>query len=207
MKNRPSSLYVVVSVTIVATLLVVIMGAFAGGLIMSPHLLNEVQAAPAAQLSQGDQEQFLAAFEQSLIDVYNGALPAVVNISVTKKVDANSLENFNPHPFLPSPDNPDNPGGPDQFFFDQGQGSGFVWDSEGHIVTNNHVVSDADEIVVHFANGKTVNAELVGADPDADLAVIKVDLPTSRWRWATAPICRSARWRLPSVTPLARISL
>jgi len=179
MKNRPSSLYVVVSVTIVATLLFVILGAFAGGLILSPHLLDEVQAAPASQLSQVDKEELVAAFEQSLIDVYEGAVPSVVNISVTKKVDANILENFDLHPFIPSPNNPDNPGGPDQFFFDQGQGSGFVWDGEGHIITNNHVVSNAEEIVVHFANGKTVDAELLGSDPDADLAVIKVDMPAS----------------------------
>ncbi len=177
MKNKPSSLYVVVSVSVIATLLLVILGAFAGGLILAPHLLDEVQAAPSSQLSQIDKEELVAAFEQSLIDVYEGAVPSVVNISVTKKVDANSLENFNLHPFIPSPDNPDE--APDQFFFDQGQGSGFVWDKEGHIITNNHVVSDAEEIVVQFANGKTAQAELLGADPDADLAVIKVDMPAS----------------------------
>jgi len=163
MKNKPSSLYVVVSVSVIATLLLVILGAFAGGLILAPHLLDEVQAAPSSQLSQIDKEELVAAFEQSLIDVYEGAVPSVVNISVTKKVDANSLENFNLHPFIPSPDNPDE--APDQFFFDQGQGSGFVWDKEGHIITNNHVVSDAEEIVVQFANGKTARAELLGADP------------------------------------------
>jgi S1-C subfamily serine protease len=57
----------------------------------------------------------------------------------------------------------------------QALGSGFVWDEEGHIVTNNHVVGKADEIEVTFADGVAVPAELVGTDPDSDLAVIKVD--------------------------------
>jgi 2-alkenal reductase len=58
-----------------------------------------------------------------------------------------------------------------------GLGSGFVWDTQGHIVTNNHVVEGASQIEVTFMNGETVDAELVGADPDADLAVIQVDGP------------------------------
>jgi len=61
-----------------------------------------------------------------------------------------------------------------------GAGSGFVWDTEGHIVTNNHVVEGARRIVVSFADDSTAEAELVGADADNDLAVIKVDVPVSR---------------------------
>lgn len=57
----------------------------------------------------------------------------------------------------------------------QSSGSGFVWDADGHIVTNNHVVDGADRLAVTFADGITVEAELVGTDPDSDLAVIKVD--------------------------------
>ncbi len=60
----------------------------------------------------------------------------------------------------------------------QGEGSGFVWDRQGHIVTNNHVVAGAQRIAVTFADGTTVPATVVGADPDSDLAVIKVD-PTA----------------------------
>jgi 2-alkenal reductase len=56
-----------------------------------------------------------------------------------------------------------------------GTGSGFVIDSAGHIVTNNHVVEQARYIEVTFINGTTVEAELIGRDPGADLAVIKVD--------------------------------
>ena len=182
MKNR--SLYVVVSVTVVATLLLVLLGAFAGGLIFSPYFLNEVQAAQSPNVpAAADQGDLVAALEQSLIDIYQGGVPSVVNISVTKKVDANGLQgfDFNQHPFIPSPNNPDQPqqDTPHDFFFDQGQGSGFVWDQQGHIVTNNHVIDGAENIVVHFANGQTADAELVGTDPDTDLAVIKVDLPAS----------------------------
>lgn len=57
----------------------------------------------------------------------------------------------------------------------QGEGSGFVWNSEGHIVTNDHVVRGAEQIQVTFADGTTMDAEIVGADPDSDLAVVKVD--------------------------------
>ncbi len=59
-------------------------------------------------------------------------------------------------------------------------GSGFVWDTAGHIVTNNHVVDGATRITVTFYDGTTVEASLVGADPDSDLAVIKVNVPTQQ---------------------------
>ncbi len=55
------------------------------------------------------------------------------------------------------------------------QGSGFVWDSQGHIVTNNHVVENAYNITVTFSDGTTTTAEVVGTDVQSDLAVIKVD--------------------------------
>ena len=61
----------------------------------------------------------------------------------------------------------------------QAQGSGFVIDSDGHIVTNDHVVEKADSVSVRFWNGNTYNASVVGTDPSTDLAVIKVDAPSS----------------------------
>ena len=54
-------------------------------------------------------------------------------------------------------------------------GSGFVWDTQGDIVTNNHVVDGASSMTVTFSDGTVVNASLVGADADSDLAVIKVN--------------------------------
>ncbi|MGQ0604951.1 MAG: S1C family serine protease [Anaerolineales bacterium] len=56
-----------------------------------------------------------------------------------------------------------------------GQGSGFLYDVEGHIVTNQHVVEGAAEIEVDFASGLKTRGRVVGADPDSDLAVVKVD--------------------------------
>jgi putative serine protease PepD len=59
------------------------------------------------------------------------------------------------------------------------QGSGWVYDSDGHIVTNEHVVDGASSIAVRFWNGKTYSASVVGTDQTTDLAVIKVDAPSS----------------------------
>ncbi|MDZ4672255.1 MAG: trypsin-like peptidase domain-containing protein [Phototrophicales bacterium] len=59
-------------------------------------------------------------------------------------------------------------------------GSGFVIDFQGHIVSNAHVVANATEIIVYFLDGTITRAELVGADFDSDLAVIKVNLSTDR---------------------------
>jgi len=61
-----------------------------------------------------------------------------------------------------------------------GNGSGFVIDHDGHIVTNAHVVEDADEIAVEFFAGGIYRAELVGLDPASDIAVIKVDAPAGQ---------------------------
>jgi putative serine protease PepD len=61
----------------------------------------------------------------------------------------------------------------------QGQGSGFVYDANGNIVTNAHVVDGAGSISVKFWNGKTFSARLVGTDPSTDLAVLKIDAPVS----------------------------
>jgi S1-C subfamily serine protease len=58
-----------------------------------------------------------------------------------------------------------------------GQGTGFVIDTEGHILTNHHVIDGAKEIEVDFPQGMKAWAELLGKDPDSDLAVLKVDLP------------------------------
>ena len=61
----------------------------------------------------------------------------------------------------------------------QGVGSGFVYDEEGHIVTNYHVVEGADTLVVTFADGTERDATVVGTDPSTDLAVIDVDVPAA----------------------------
>jgi S1-C subfamily serine protease len=57
----------------------------------------------------------------------------------------------------------------------QGTGSGFLWDNKGHIVTNFHVVYEADEIEVRLHDGKSYDADVVGADPDHDLVVLQIN--------------------------------
>jgi putative serine protease PepD len=59
-------------------------------------------------------------------------------------------------------------------------GSGFVIDEEGHIVTNEHVISGAESVSVQFSDGSEVDADVVGTDPSTDIAVLDVDRPSSR---------------------------
>lgn len=64
---------------------------------------------------------------------------------------------------------------PQKEFYTMGQGSGFVVSEDGHILTNNHVVGDADKITVQFSDGRSFDAKLVGTDSATDVAVIKID--------------------------------
>lgn len=61
----------------------------------------------------------------------------------------------------------------------QAQGSGFVYDRQGHVITNQHVVDGADSVKVTFWNGTSYDAEVVGSDPSTDVAVLKIDAPAS----------------------------
>ena len=74
----------------------------------------------------------------------------------------------------------------------RGEGSGFIYDNEGHIVTNNHVVEDAQKVIVNFNNGMWARAEVVATDPQADLAVIKVTPPG---RHGVAAAGAGRQWR------------
>ena len=62
----------------------------------------------------------------------------------------------------------------------QGSGSGFVWDKKGHIVSNYHVVYQANTLAVTFPDGTRYDAKLVGVAPDYDLAVLKIDAPADK---------------------------
>jgi len=64
---------------------------------------------------------------------------------------------------------------PERDYVQRAQGSGFIISEKGYILTNNHVVGGADEVLVDLENGGTVKAEIVGTDPESDVAVIKVD--------------------------------
>jgi serine protease Do len=115
---------------------------------------------------------------QSFADLAEALGPTVVNIRVTKIEKAGGAE---------MPDLSDGPFGDlfKRFFGDQpraphnykmqGQGSGVVINQDGTILTNNHVVDGANEIIVTFSDKKELKAKVVGRDPKTDLAVIKLD--------------------------------
>jgi len=120
----------------------------------------------------------------SVADLAEGLLEAVVNISTSQNVTGTEGQGTVPLPQAPE-------GSPFQDFFDeffkerqegggprqvQSLGSGFVIDAaQGIVVTNNHVIADADEIEVNFSDGSKLKAELVGTDTKTDIAVLKVD--------------------------------
>jgi serine protease Do len=137
---------------------------------LATALSTSTSSAMAVPLAQAD---VLDALQETLQQIYVDVNPSVVNIQVVK---GNAL----PIPGLPeNPGSPIEPSLPEGFPSLQGVGSGFVWDSQGYIVTNNHVVDGAERITVTFYDDTTVSAELVGADPNSDLAVIKVDVAAS----------------------------
>ncbi len=66
----------------------------------------------------------------------------------------------------------------------QGAGSGFIYEADGYILTNHHVIAEADEIIVRMADRREFEAELIGSDESSDIAVLKIeakgDLPFLR---------------------------
>ncbi|MCB1651844.1 MAG: DegQ family serine endoprotease [Alphaproteobacteria bacterium] len=127
---------------------------------------------------------------ESFADIVDKLLPAVVNISSTQKMI--QPEMVPPPQMAPDQEMPQFPeGSPFQDFFEEfmqrrgpgvpmepeaSLGSGFVIDAEnGYIITNNHVVKDADEIRVTFQDDETIPAKLIGTDEKTDIAVLKID--------------------------------
>jgi serine protease Do len=113
-------------------------------------------------------------------------LPSVVHIKTSTKVSPRSSRSpFGMPDFFGIPD--------DQFHRDldkiTGSGSGFIVDDEGYILTNNHVIEGADEITVVLSDHKEVPGEVVGTDPETDLAVVKIDKKHSAGR--VAPLGKS----------------
>lgn len=113
-------------------------------------------------------------------------LPAVVHIQVSTTINANArngqdfdlgqlpeaFRDFFGNPFGPS--SPNRRGAPEPQR-QQGSGSGVIISPDGYIVTNNHVVADADEVLVTLNDHQTFTATVIGTDPSTDVALIKVD--------------------------------
>ena len=98
-----------------------------------------------------------------LTNIYLQVNPSVVNVTVLSS-SANAIPENERPPDL-------DPNG----LLPVSSGSGFVWDLDGHIVTNNHVVEGADEVQITFSDGTVSVAEVVGTDLDSDLAVLRID--------------------------------
>lgn len=130
--------------------------------------------APRPQLSGLTPLEIVAAQDQVLRDIYETTLPSVVYIRISRNLGS----------MAERPNIPDIPNIPDNFFERSG-GSGFVWDAQGHIVTNHHVVTEADRIIVMLPNRVEMEAEFLGSDPDSDLAVLKVSDPDGFLKAAT----------------------
>lgn len=167
MKRTTISLFIVVFLALIlagcGTSLAV--GALPGA-IQTAATATPVVDAPAASVDVPvTSNSALAALQGNFEQIYSQVGPSVVNIQVEMSGSgSNSGFAF-----------PGQSQGAQEAL-----GSGFVWDTSGHIVTNNHVIEGASKITVMFADGSTVDAKLVGADPNADLAVVQVNVPAAQ---------------------------
>lgn len=185
---------------------------------LAPKFLSRTPALAAA-LVLGAQLTVAPALAASIkgpdtiADLVETLQDSVVNISTTQTTKAAAPENL---PKLPE-------GSPFQDFFDeffkkrgegggdnapgrrvQSQGSGFVIDAAGIIVTNNHVIDGAEEITAIFHNGSRLKAELIGKDPKTDVAVLRVKptKPLQAVKWADSDRARVGDWVLAIGNPL-----
>ena len=107
-------------------------------------------AAPSARAVE--QRGPLSDAEKATIDIFERVSPSVVQVAVRSAVNPLMGE--------------EGQGG--------SSGTGFVWDRDGHLVTNNHVVASGGEIAVRFASGEVARVDLVGTAPNYDLAVLRI---------------------------------
>jgi len=101
-----------------------------------------------------------------IVVVAHNVLPSVVNIQTEATMRRRQADPFDPFGIF---------GGRERSYTSQSLGSGFVWSSDGIIVTNNHVVEGASRITVNVNGGRQIPAKLLGVDPDSDLAVLRVE--------------------------------
>jgi serine protease Do len=132
--------------------------------LLAVALLALVVASPATHARPGDMDP---------ADVAEATMPAVVNINTDKVVERQQ------HPFMDDPFfrrffDRDGDGGPSERM-ERSLGSGVVISRDGYIVTNNHVVENAENIRVTFNDRESYEAEVVGTDPQTDVALIKIE--------------------------------
>lgn len=137
---------------------IIVIVCLAAWLLFAPikRFVDTYNVEPRAVTARGD----LAADELNTIDIFRANSPAVVYVtSIALRRGFFSLNAVE----IP-----------------QGTGSGFVWDNQGRIVTNYHVISDANRVQVTMADNSTWKAILVGSAPDKDIAVLQIDAPSHR---------------------------
>ncbi|WP_420405610.1 DegQ family serine endoprotease [Nisaea sp.] len=145
-------------------------GLVAGFLAIAVAVPAFVPAAPA----------FARAAPESFADLAERLLPAVVNISTTQTITASDNGRALPpgtpfEEFFKEFEDRMRPDGERRSRRAQSLGSGFIIDKAGYVVTNNHVIRDADEILIRMQDDTEFAAELVGSDPKTDIAVLKFD--------------------------------
>ena len=124
------------------------------------------QSDKRAMVGRLDADSLVAAQETVMTRIYQKALPSVVNIQVAPGLEKNNGTGEFPNmPRLP------------EDFGGRGEGSGFVWDDQGRIVTNQHVVGGAETVTVIFSDRTQVQAKVLGGDSDSDLAVLELERP------------------------------
>lgn len=188
--------------------LVIAAAATAGGVIDWPQARGQQLSAADAMLVRTQGQPVFSpppGAPLSFADIVDAVSPAVVSIDVRQRVDARTLreipgfENF-PFDILPEqPEGGAQPDAPQQF----GSGSGFFISADGLIVTNNHVVANAEEITVRLNDDREFQATVVGADPETDLAVLRVEgtnFPFVRFETEARP--RVGDWVLAIGNPL-----
>jgi len=162
-----------------------LVGALITGVVMSlpQGIRSDLYAQQSADASAARQSLATAQdLSTSFRNVAEAMRPSVVSISTTQKVEVRGRAALPPGLRRQLP-----PGFEDLFDFDgrnltprtpqrEGMGSGVIVREDGYILTNNHVVEGANEVVVQLSDARKVPAEIVGTDPETDLAVLKVNL-------------------------------
>ncbi|HET8864290.1 MAG TPA: Do family serine endopeptidase [Gracilimonas sp.] len=109
-------------------------------------------------------------FNDAIVDIAEKTNPAVVTITTKRTEEVQVVNPFSQFFGMPMEE------GQTRERVQRGLGSGVIVSKEGYILTNNHVIADTDEITVRLFNGNEVDAELIGTDPQTDIAVLQVDV-------------------------------
>ena len=126
-----------------------------------PSVSGATGSDTSAAIDLLDPQEVVAAYEAVLMGIYRTVLPSIVQVQVQSNASRGGFGGSQPS---------------------AGEGSGFVWSSDGQIVTNHHVIEGADRVMVVFADGREYEATVLGSDPAADLAVLQITSPPENLR-------------------------